>query len=342
MTVHEVHFPVRFEASVEDQPGPLWKARFDRYWPAYRTWFLRTATVGRPTYLDCRRAMRQHMPELVPVWESLVDLAGGGDVEARFLSLWCPPPYIGGCTQAVWLDPTGHEEPALLRNYDYAPALLEGNWVATRWLGPRVVAMSDCLWGALDGINEAGLACSLSFGGRAVSGQGFGVPLVLRYVLEMATTTREAVRMLERLPVSTTYSITMLDRQADWATVFVAPDRKAEVVRQAVVTNHQRDIEWPEHAKATRSVERQSWLAARVAQPGSAQDIAMALMSPPMVQDAYQRGYGTLYTASYRPRSGAIGLLWPGSEPWMQSVADFKEGQRDIVFPPPPAAVGST
>jgi len=332
MTLHAVHIPVRFEAWVEDQPGPQWRARFDRYWPAYRTWFLRTGTVGRPSYLDCRRALRKHMPELVSVWESLVDLAGGGDIEARFLSLWCPPPYIGGCTQAIWTDPAGHEEPALVRNYDYAPALLEGDWVATRWRGPRVVAMSDCLWGALDGLNESGLACSLSFGGRTVSGEGFGVPLVLRYVLEVATTTREAIRLLERVPVSTTYSITLLDRQGDWATVFVAPDRATEVHRLAVVANHQKCVEWPEHAKATRSVERQQWLEGRMTQPGSARDMAMALTRPPMLQDSYQRGYGTLYTATYWPRSGAVEMQWPGREPWMQSVATFAESERTVLF----------
>ena len=51
---------------------------------------------------------------------------GGGDLEARFLSLWCPPAHIAGCSQMVWLNPAGKEGPALLRNYDYSPALLEG------------------------------------------------------------------------------------------------------------------------------------------------------------------------------------------------------------------------
>ena len=69
-----------------------------------------------PDLSECRRALREHMPELVRVWEQLTELAGGGDVEARFLSLWCPPAYIAGCSQSVWIDPQGHAEPALLRN----------------------------------------------------------------------------------------------------------------------------------------------------------------------------------------------------------------------------------
>jgi len=41
------------------------------------------------------------MPELEPTWNRLSELMGGGDAAARFLSMWCPPPYITGCTQAV-------------------------------------------------------------------------------------------------------------------------------------------------------------------------------------------------------------------------------------------------
>jgi predicted choloylglycine hydrolase len=185
---------VTFKTLIEDAPGPQWQALFERLWPAYRSWFLRSGAVGRPSYLESRRALREHMPELVPTWERLVALAGGGDVEARFLSLWCPPPYIAGCSQAIWVDPLGNEEPALLRNYDFAPGLLEGSWLATRWSGQRVAALGDCLWGALDGLNDAGLAAALSFGGRTVSGTGFGIPLVLRYVLVCRTAPRRPLR----------------------------------------------------------------------------------------------------------------------------------------------------
>ena len=34
--------------------------------------------------------------------------------------------------------------------------------------------MLDCLWGLLDGVNDAGLALSLTFGGRPQVGAGFG------------------------------------------------------------------------------------------------------------------------------------------------------------------------
>jgi predicted choloylglycine hydrolase len=324
---------VTFKTLIEDAPGPQWQALFERLWPAYRSWFLRSGAVGRPSYLESRRALREHMPELVPTWEKLVALAGGGDVEARFLSLWCPPPYIAGCSQAIWVDPLGNEEPALLRNYDFAPGLLEGSWLATRWSGQRVAALGDCLWGALDGLNDAGLAASLSFGGRTVSGTGFGIPLVLRHVLDVAHSTAEAIAILQRVPVSMCYSVTLLDAAGDWATVFVAPDRPTEVTRRQVVTNFQHRVEWPEHARATHSVERCDALQAQIDRPGSLTEATEALLRAPLFQSAYLRGYGTLYGAVYRPRSGQVELLWPYQR-WAQSLDSFEEGERCIAYRP--------
>lgn len=333
----EMAISIHFQAIAEDQPGAQWKALFDRSWPGYRAWFLRSGAVGRPSFLECRRALRQHMPELVPVWERLVELAGGGDVEARFLSLWCPPPYIAGCSQAVWIDAQREDEPVLLRNYDFAPALLEGNWLATRWTGQRVLAMGDCLWGALDGLNAAGLAVSLSFGGRTVVGTGFGIPLVLRYMLESAQTTAQAVAILQRIPVHMSYNVTLLDSNADWATVFVAPDRPVEVTRDRAVTNFQRKVEWPEHARATRSPERLEALRRQVEGSTSAQQAVAALLREPLYQTAWMRGYGTLYTAIYRPLSGLAALRWP-DQVWEQSVQAFKEEHRTIEYSRPPLA----
>jgi len=320
-----------FDTLIEDRPDAAWQAMFEQHWPAYRSWFLRGGVADRPSYLESRRALREHMPELVPIWERLVELAGGGDVEARFLSLWCPPPYIAGCSQAVWSDPRGNDEPTLLRNYDFAPGLLEGNWLATRWRDGRVLALGDCLWGALDGLNESGLAASLSFGGRKVTGTGFGIPLLLRYVLEIAQNTAEAVAVLKRVPVSMSYNVTLLDRQADAATLFLAPDRAPELTRRVATTNFQHHVDWPEHARATRSVERLECLEQRLAAAASAEDVANALLQPPLFQSSYLRGYGTLYTAVYQPRSGRAELRWPCVR-WAQSLQAFSAGRRDIVY----------
>ena len=41
-------------------------------------------------------------------------------------------------------------------------------------------------------MNDDGLAVSLTFGGRRVLGDGFGIPIVLRYLLETCGTVEEA------------------------------------------------------------------------------------------------------------------------------------------------------
>ena len=324
---------IHFRAIAEDEPGPRWAAAFARTWPDYRAWFLRGGGANLPSYVECRRALRQHMPELVPVWQRLVERAGGGDVEARFLSMWCPPAYILGCSQTVWIDVHGGAEAALVRNYDFAPALLEGTWLATRWLGTRVVALGDCSWGVLDGMNASGLSLSLSFGGRTGSGTGFGIPLVLRYVLETCTTVAAALDVLRRVPVHMTYNVTLLDARPEWATVFVSPDRPPEVLRRKSVTNFQHRVEWPKHARATHSVERLKHLEALTDAGGGFEQLLAAMLRPPLYQTSWDRGYGTLYTAAYRPQSRTVELCWP-AERWAQRVDAFTEGEREIAFVP--------
>ena len=145
---------IRFQAIAQDQPGENGTRCSSAPGPLTARGSCAAAWSGvRPTW-NAGAPCANTCPNWCRSGEQLAELAGGGDVEARFLSLWCPPAYIAGCSQTVWIDPQGRDEPALLRNYDFAPALLEGNWLATRWTGRRVAAMGDCLWGALDGVNE--------------------------------------------------------------------------------------------------------------------------------------------------------------------------------------------
>lgn len=45
-----------------------------------------------------------------------------------------------------------------------------------------VIGMLDGGWGLLDGMNDAGLAVSLTFGGRFAQAPGFDIAIVLRYL----------------------------------------------------------------------------------------------------------------------------------------------------------------
>ena len=314
-----------FEAFWEDVPGAKWQALFERHWPHYRLWFLQEGERERASYAESERMLRQHMPELVPIYERLCALAGGGDLEARLLSMWRPPPYLAGCSQGVWT----RGEPLLVRNYDYAPDRIEGAILGTGWGGRRVIGMSDFLWGLLDGINDAGLAVSLAFGGRRVVGDGFGVPLVVRYLLQSCETVAEARTALERLPYQLAHSLTLVDRTGAFVTAYLSPDRGVVFRDVPVATNHQEDVEWHEHAYATRSLEREQLIASALSGSSDAQGLVSAFLEPPLFSANHERGLGTLYTAVYRPRQGSAEYRWPGQS-WEQSFACFQEGVRTV------------
>lgn len=283
-----------FRAIDEPHAGAKWQARFREYWPAYEKWFLREGDDARPSRADAERALRRSMPELVPTYERLVDLAGGGDRAARFLSLYRPPPVMTACSQAVW---TG-EGPALVRNYDHAPHLCDGIILRSAWTGRTTVALTDCLWGAIDGINDDGLAVALAFGGRAVVGDGFAITLIVRYLLETCATVEEASAAVRRIRPSMTYNVTILDATGTYATAFLAPDRPAVVERRRACANHQRRIEWPAYARATRTVEREKRLRALLDDPAQTLGgLTREFLRPPLFQEDYRQGRGTLYTA---------------------------------------------
>jgi len=313
----------------EDLPGPKWAGLFAEYWSEYQRWWLKEGNAARPSYLECRRAIQHHMPEIVPLYDNLCELAGGGDQAARFLSFYCPPPYLSGCSQAIW---TG-KEPVLVRNYDYNPRAFDSLLLRTAWQGRKVIGTTDGLWGLVDGMNDAGLAISLTFGGRRVVGTGFGVPLILRYVLQTCTTTEEAGEALARLPTHMSYNVTVLDRKRNYLTAMMAPDRPAIITHAAVATNHQENIEWVSHARATATVERERYLLQRLSlHREPLEKFVGAFMRPPLYSTAFRAGFGTLYTAIYRPRKGVMEVRWPGTT-WTQSFDTFQEGSRQVDIP---------
>jgi predicted choloylglycine hydrolase len=319
-----VQAQITFRAVEQLVPDERWRSLFGRHWPRYRDWFLSDGEVARSSYAESARALREHMPELVPTYERLCELAGSGDLEARFLAMWAPPSYLTGCSQAVWL----RGAPVLVRNYDYAPERLEGVIVRTHWVRD-VIGTSDCAWGLLDGMNDAGVAVSLAFGGRKVVGSGFGVPLVVRYLLETCATTADARAALGRLPYHLAHTLTIVDATGDVCTAYLSPDRGAELSPRAVATNHQGQVEWAEHASATRSMEREECLVELLETAQSVDDLVGAFLRPPLHGSDYTRRMGTLYTCAYDVHTGRVGYRWPGLA-WDQSFASFVEGERIV------------
>ncbi len=305
----------------EAEPGEKWRAFWERLHEGYRRWFMKEGDAARPSYRTCARALDTHMPELVPIWERLVDLTGGGDVAARLLSMYRPVPYLTGCSQAVW----NRASPLLARNYDYAPQYWDGLLLRSAWRGHGVIAMTDVLWGALDGINEAGVTVALAFGGRKAVGDGFGIPLILRYILETCETADQAKDVLRRVPSHMTYNVTVLDAAGGYFTAHVAPDRPTAITARRIATNHQNVVEWHEHAHATGSVDRERFLAARLNDGDEpASRFVDRFLEPPLFSTRFDHGWGTLYTAIYRPESRGAEYRWPGAS-LPQSIGAFRE-----------------
>jgi len=177
-----------------------------------------------------------------------------------------------------------------------------------------VIGSSDCLWGLLDGMNDAGLVVSLTAVPSAEGQTGFAIPLVVRYVLEMAESVPEAIAVLSRVPVNMAYNLTLLDRRADTATVFVAPGARPEVFASPVATNHRGRVpDDPAHAHSLRSVERRQALLTLLAQLPDVATTVDAFLRPPLYVTDYSRGFGTMYTAVYRPDRGIVDYVWPDS-----------------------------
>ena len=301
---------LRFVGLDEERPGPRWSALYAETWDAYRAWWLRQGAESRPDRATAEAALRDHMPELVATHGELVRLAGDDDLAAAMLTLWNPPPFIVACSQVVTAD-FGSGQPVLLRNYDYDPRLFEATVVRSRLRERRVLGTGDCLWGLVDGVSEAGLAVSLTFGGRREIGEGFGIPLVIRYLLEVADDIDEAVAVLQRLPHQLSYNVTICDALGDVVTVMIAPDRPALVSDRRVVTNHPEIVEWLEHARWVRSVERLNQLERLLVEGADAAELTEQMLQPPLLARNWDEGFATLYTAAYRPAAGRLDYHWP-------------------------------
>ena len=63
----------------------------------------------------------------------------------------------------------------------------------------------------------------------------------------------------------------------------------------------------------------------------SEQNLIAAFQRPPLYSLNFDRGFGTLYTAAYRPRAGTLELRWPGLS-WRLSLDNFVEGEKRIEY----------
>ena len=303
----------------EPVPGPRWQALFDSTWPSYRAWYLGREPTARPDLAVAVRMLARHMPELLPTYQRLVELAGGDDVAARMLTLWNLPRFSPGCSQLAVPGPA----PLLCRNYDYSPELFEYTVVSSRFTGRRVIGTGDCLWGLLDGMNDAGLAMSLAFGGRPGSGRGFAIPLVLRYLLEVCTSTDDVRAALRGLPVAMSYNVTVVDGAGTHPDRLPRPGRARRVHHPAAGHQPPRrgaGVRRDGPLAAQRGAPRRRCSGMAAWSPGPA-ELVGAFLSAPLYNTGFSRAFGTLYTALYQPAAGFVDYCWPG-QTWRRHFDD--------------------
>lgn len=322
---------VRFDSIDEAQPGEKWRRVYNEHAPLYQRWYLQEGYKKRPNYRDCRQKLNQYMPEIINTYDTLCELAGGSDWVARFLSLYCPPRYITGCSQIIWQGQYGQPS-SLIRNYDYHPQLLDGVIFKSAWNGKGVIAMTDCLWGVLDGMNEDGLAVSLTFGGDTTVGEGFGIPLILRYILEFCSTVSDAAEVFRRVPTHMTYNITMLDKSGAFLTAYIAPNRPPTIRPIPIATNHQGMNHQKGYGIETQTLERERLLNYCFAD-GRLDEMGMMnlFFQPPLYTSRYHNGFGTVFTSRYCPEEGGIYYYWP-YDMWDCSFGRFYESSRLVNY----------
>src|SRR5680860_193133 len=301
----QLNFSTVSEPSVA---GAKWKGLFDSYWSGYRTWFLSNDTANTPDLKTSQDTLKKYMPKMWATYEHLCTLTDADPVTARFLTGFQPPAYISACAQAV----IKADEIQLVRNYDYHPDLLEGTILLSKWNDHKVMGMSDCLIGLVDGINDAGLCVSLTFGGRKEVGYGFGIPFILRYVLEFCTNTAEAVKMLKGIPSHMSYNVTVVDKTGASKTVMLAPDKATLITNDAFATNHQGIVDWPENAQFNQTIKRYNFIKNYLKTKNiKADELAKAFLHSPLYNTKFTEGFGTLYTSVYPPKNLIMKVLWP-------------------------------
>jgi predicted choloylglycine hydrolase len=302
-----------------------WQKLFHERWPVYKAWLDASGTEYNSKVSIS--ALKVYMPELLATHDHLCNLVRADEAAACFLTGFQPPGYASACSQAVSIKGSVQ----LVRNYDYHADRFEGVLLKTSWNRKAVIASSDCLMGVLDGMNEDGLAVSLTFGGRKIIGFGFGVPFILRYILEFCSTVNDAVKVLISVPSHMSYNVTLVDKSGTIKTVQISPDRKSVVTDAAFTTNHQGASNWAKNKDYNETTTRAVFLKNILDRGMSGDSLTNSFLHHPLYNQNHKKGLGTLYTAAYYPKKGSMQLIWPEHR-INQSFDNFTEGKKVIKF----------
>ena len=87
-------------------------------------------------------------------------------------------------------------------------------------------------------------------------------------------------------------------------------------------TNHRLDrVDNLSHAARFNSVGRLSELNELLGRAPSSRELVAAMLAPPLRNEQFDVGFGTLYTAEYQPAAGVATWHWPETS-WTRSFDD--------------------
>ena len=192
-------------------------ALFDSTWPADRSASATSATAG-PLVPRCgppAPPSRSTCPRLLPAWASFFEADWARRDRRRAAYGAGTDRRLPGSCRLQPRSPTRTPSPSLLRDHRLRPGPVRAGQPVHRLPAARHRHRADRLWKLLDGMNAAGLAVSLAYGGDSrTSGEGFAIPVVLRDLWRTAKTMEQAEAALAGLLIAMAYNVTMIDAQA--------------------------------------------------------------------------------------------------------------------------------
>ncbi|WP_323796034.1 C45 family peptidase [Nisaea sp.] len=308
-----------FRAVDEPQPGVFARQSIEEGRVFVADWYAKAERIPGPE--ECRRRVGEHMPEILGLFDSMAVFAGDDPAMIAALAGIDPPPLIpAGCTVRAFTRP----RPTMLRNYDFHPDATSAVILRTDWSGRGVLGMSEGISGLLDGVNDAGVAAALTFGGRHVYGSGFSIVQIIRYLLQVASDVKEAADVLRRMPCAWSHNVLAQDRSGKAIRAELAPDRAPLVTEGYAVTNHQADVEpRPDSAQRFDTV---------CALTEDAETARAVFVERDLRKEDFDEWLGTLYTAEYMPGENAVKFHWRDGS-WAQSLMQFEPGERRVTYP---------
>ncbi len=167
----------------------------------------------------CREEYRKYYPELL---DEIQGIADGQQLPARTLetilfSMYCMR-FDNRCSCFAF---SNANEIIFARNSDFLVSIekLYMNCLYTLDGAYAFNGNTTAYVEMEDGINDQGLAAGLCFVYPKVSKPGFNAGMLIRYILEKCKTTGEAINALYCLPIASSQTITLADRNGDIAVV---------------------------------------------------------------------------------------------------------------------------